>query len=94
HFAAPVPSQFVAERRALLPTPAPSARASSHLSDSEVSFCGDDARNFEPRNGFTFGYLDKIIPKLRAMHKEHPEWFEVPKPRSDKGRNAVDYSIN
>ncbi len=55
---------------------------------------GDDARNFEPRNGFTFGYLDKIIPKLRAMHKEHPEWFEVPKPRSDKGRNAVDYSIN
>src|SRR3989338_5509987 len=41
HFAAPVPSQFVAKRRALLPTPAPSARASSHLSDSEVSFCGD-----------------------------------------------------
>jgi len=41
HFAAPVPSQFVAERRALLSTPAPSARASSHLSDSEVSFCGD-----------------------------------------------------
>ena len=41
HFATPVPSQFVAERRALLPTPAPSARASSHLSDSEVSFCGD-----------------------------------------------------
>jgi transcriptional regulator with XRE-family HTH domain len=24
-----------------LPTPAPKARASSHLSDSEVSFCGD-----------------------------------------------------
>ena len=41
HFATPTPSQFVAKRRALLPTPAPSARASSHLSDSEVSFCGD-----------------------------------------------------
>ena len=41
HFALPIPSQFVAERRALLLTPAPSARASSHLSDSEVSFCGD-----------------------------------------------------
>jgi hypothetical protein len=37
-FAVPVPSQFVAKRRALLPTPAPKARASSHLSDSEVSF--------------------------------------------------------
>ncbi len=27
------------------------------------------------------------------MHKEHPEWFETPKPNSDKGQNAVDYSI-
>ena len=40
HFAAPVPSQFIASRRALLPTPAPKAATSSHLSDSEVSFCG------------------------------------------------------
>src|SRR3989344_34491 len=40
HFAAPVPSQFVAERRALLPTPPPPSRASSPLSASEVSFCG------------------------------------------------------
>ncbi len=39
-FALPIPSQFVAKRRALLLIPAPSARASSHLSDSEVSFCG------------------------------------------------------
>jgi len=27
------------------------------------------------------------------MHKEHPEWFETPKPKSDKGKNEVDYSI-
>ena len=40
HFEFTPPSQFAAERRALLLTPAPSARASSHLSDSEVSFCG------------------------------------------------------
>jgi len=47
HFAAPVPSQFIASRRALLPTPAPLARASSHLSDSEVSFCGVFWTKFE-----------------------------------------------
>ena len=41
HFEFTPPSQFAAQRRALLPTPAPSARASSHLSDSEVSVCGD-----------------------------------------------------
>ena len=28
------------------------------------------------------------------MFKVHPEWFEVPKPKSDKGQNAVDYSVN
>jgi len=27
------------------------------------------------------------------MFKQHPQWFEVPKPKSDKGQNAVDYSI-
>jgi len=26
------------------------------------------------------------------MFKQHPQWFEVPKPKSDKGQNAVDYS--
>ena len=26
--------------------------------------------------------------------KIHPEWFEVPKPKSVKGKNKVDYSIN
>ncbi|KKU32155.1 MAG: hypothetical protein UX46_C0001G0142, partial [Candidatus Amesbacteria bacterium GW2011_GWC1_46_24] len=40
-FEIPVPSQFVAERRQLLPTPAPTARDFFHLSDSEVSFCGE-----------------------------------------------------
>jgi len=34
-----------------------------------------------------------IIQKLRRIYKEKPEWFEVPKPKSDKGQNAVDYSV-
>lgn len=45
--------------------------------------------------------IDKSIQKLRAIYKVHPEWFtlslvegfEVPKPKSDKGQNAVDYSV-
>ena len=52
---------------------------------------GDDARNFEPKARIKFEDLDKIIQKLRAIYKVHPEWLEVPKPRSDKGQNAVDY---
>ena len=64
-----------------------------HCFKDSMSFSGGhDLRNFEPKYGLTFSYLDKIIPKLRAMHKEHPEWFGVPKPKSDKGKNAVDYS--
>ena len=27
------------------------------------------------------------------MFKEHPEWFETPKPKSDKGQSALDYSV-
>lgn len=27
------------------------------------------------------------------MYKAHPEWFEVPKPKSDKGKNVIEYSI-
>lgn len=53
--------------------------------------CGDDARNFEPKARLKFENLDKSIQKLRAIYKVHPEWFEVPKPKSDKGQNAVDY---
>jgi DNA invertase Pin-like site-specific DNA recombinase len=48
HFALPIPSQFVAKRRALLPTPAPSARGASRLSEQEVSFCGHYWIIFEP----------------------------------------------
>jgi len=48
----------------------------------------------EPKGRLTFWTLDPIIKNLRRMHKEHPEWFEVPKPKSDKGKNVVDYSIN
>ena len=61
--------------------------------DDCARFGGDDWRNFEPKYGLTFSYLDKIIPKLWAMHKEHPEWFDVPKHKSNKGQNAVDYPV-
>ena len=54
---------------------------------------GDDARNFEPKAWLKFENLDKSIQKLRAIYKVHPEWFEVPKPKSNKGRNAVDYPV-
>jgi len=40
-----------------------------------------------------FKDIDKSIQELRAIFKIHPEWFEVPKPKSDKGQNAVDYSV-
>ena len=62
---------------------------------------GDDVPKFEPtcpersrrETWLNFRTLDKSIRELRAMYKAHPEWFEVPKPKSDKGQNAVDYSI-
>ena len=40
-FTLPIPSQFVAKRRHLLPSPAPLARGASRLSEQEVSFCGE-----------------------------------------------------
>jgi hypothetical protein len=57
------------------------------------SLGGNNARNFEPKTRLKFEDLDKSIQKLRDIYKIHPEWFEVPKPKSDKGRNVVDYSI-
>jgi len=54
---------------------------------------GDDSRNFEPIGRLKFENLDKSIQRLRAIYKVHPEWFETPKPKSNKGQNAVDYSI-
>ena len=54
---------------------------------------GHDLRNFEPRKWLKFEDIDKSIQELRAIYKVHPEWFETPKPKSDKGQNAVDYSI-
>ncbi|MDZ4243766.1 MAG: hypothetical protein U1C57_01540 [Candidatus Doudnabacteria bacterium] len=47
----------------------------------------------EPIKRLKFKDIDKNIQELRKMHKEHPEWFEVPKPKSSKGKNEVDYSI-
>ena len=58
-----------------------------------IFMCGGDARNFEPKTRLKFEDLDKSIQKLRAIYKVHPEWFEVPKPKSNKGQNAVDYSV-
>jgi len=57
---------------------------------------GHDVRKLEPKyraKRLTIWTIDPIIQELRAMFKIHPEWFEVPKPKSDKGQNAVDYSI-
>ena len=56
-------------------------------------FCGDDCRNFEPKVWLKFEVVDKSIQELRAIYKVHPEWFETPKPKSEKGRNAVNYSV-
>jgi len=54
---------------------------------------GGDARNFEPKMRLKFSVIDKSIQKLRAIYKIHPEWFEIPKPKSDKGKNIVEYSV-
>ena len=54
---------------------------------------GDDYRNFEPKVGLKFEVINESIQELRAIYKIHPEWFETPKPRSDKGQNAVEYSV-
>ena len=54
---------------------------------------GDDVPKLEPKTAFrrlTFWTLDPSIKKLRHIYKEYPEWFEVPKPKSDKGKNVVD----
>jgi hypothetical protein len=55
--------------------------------------CGGDVRKFEPKKWLKFKDIDESIRELRAIYKVHPEWFETPKPKSDKGQSAVDYSI-
>jgi hypothetical protein len=59
-----------------------------------VKIGGDDVRKLEPKKCLNFRTLNKSIQELRAMYKAHPEWFEVPKPKSVKGKNEVDYSIS
>ena len=54
---------------------------------------GDDVPKFEPKKWLKFRDIDKSIQELRRIYKAHPAWFEVPKPKSDKGKNEVDYSI-
>ena len=56
--------------------------------------CGDDVPKLEPKRQFrrfTIWTLDPIIKELRDMFKQHPEWFEVPQPKSTKGKNEIDY---
>ena len=54
---------------------------------------GDDARNFEPKVLLKLKDLDESIRELMAMFKQHPQWFEVPKPRSDERKNTINYSV-
>jgi len=73
-----------------------------HLSISlNVKLGGDDVPKLEPRKwlksclaGRQVEDLDENIRELRAIYKVHPEWFEVPKPKSDKGKSELDYSIS
>lgn len=65
----------------------------NELQSQKVIIGGDDVPKFEPKKWLNFRTLDKSIQELRAMYKAHPEWFEVPKLKSDKGKNVVDYSI-
>ena len=61
------------------------------LQNPIFNFGGHDLRNFEPRKWLKFEDVDKSIQELRAIFKVHPEWFETPKPKSDKGKSEVDY---
>ena len=54
---------------------------------------GGDVPKLEPKRRLNFAILNKSIQELRVMYKAHPEWFEVPKPKSDRGKNVVEYSI-
>lgn len=58
--------------------------------------CGDDVPKLEPKTAYrwlTFWTLDPIIKNLRHIYKEHPEWFETPHPKSNRGKNVIEYSI-
>ena len=57
------------------------------------NFGGDDVPKLEPKGRLNFWTLDKSIRELRAMFKAHPEWFEIPKPKSVAGKNEPDYMV-
>jgi hypothetical protein len=57
------------------------------------TYGGDDTPKFEPKKWLKFKDIDKSIQELRRIFKVHPEWFETPKPKSDKGKNVIEYSI-
>jgi len=52
---------------------------------------GNDVRKFEPKVRLKFKDIDESIQELRRIYKVHPEWFEVPKPRNNEVKNAVEY---
>ncbi len=54
---------------------------------------GGDVPKFEPRKWLKFKDIDKSIRELRAIYKVHPEWFEVPQSKSNRGKNEIDYSV-
>ena len=64
-----------------------------HLRNVKICQFGDDVPKLEPKKWLNFRTLDKSIQELRAIYKVHPEWFETPKPKSDKEKNELDYSI-
>ncbi len=67
-----------------------------NFSEKNLLRCGGDVRKLEPKylaKRLTIWTIDPIIQELRAIFKVHPEWFEVPKPKSVAGKNEVDYSI-
>jgi hypothetical protein len=67
----------MAVRLYTLREPTSHARASSHLSDSEVSFCGGDVPKLEPKR-LNFRSVDKMVRDLRRIYKENPVLFDIP----------------
>ncbi len=45
---------------------------------------GGDVRKFEPKTWLKFKDIDESIRELRAIFKQHPEWFKIPKARQQK----------
>lgn len=62
--------------------------------ETKLTNGGDSVPKLEPKGRLNFWTLDKSIQKLRKTHKEHPEWFEISKPKSYKGNDIVYYLVS